>query len=106
MTLEEKLEKFKSGTVALHTPTREIFGKLMAELERLGYKWCAGKVPTSNLWDRWKTFREYTCVDNCLDGMYYYSRKYFEAGNVSILEITEEDFAAPSETVESVMTSI
>ena len=106
MTLEEKLEKFKSGTAALHTPTREVFGKLMTELERLGYRWCTGEFPTNNLWDRWKSFREYTCVNNCLAGMYYDSREYFEAGNVWILEITEEDFAAPSETVESVVKSI
>ena len=57
MTLEEKLEKFKSGTAALHTPTQELFGKLMEELEKRGYEWCTGGSPTNSLGNKWANFK-------------------------------------------------
>ena len=106
MTLEEKLEKFKSGTARLNTPTQETFNKLMEELEKRGYKWRSGCSASDNMFDRWGHFEEMTCVSNRTDGMYYYDRAYYESEGIAILEITEEDFTVPSETVESVMKSI
>ena len=106
MTLEEKLEKFKSGTAVIHTPTQEIYGRLMKELEKHGYKWCSGRSASDNLFDRWGYFEEMTCVSNRTDGMYYCDRAYYESEGIAILEITEEDFTSPSETVESVMKSV
>lgn len=38
-TLEDKLKLFKAGTHVLHTPTQEIYDKLMVELEKRGYVW-------------------------------------------------------------------
>ena len=52
MTLEEKLEKFKAGTYVLHAPTKEIWDKLMVELERRGYTWLSDTTMTSK--DTWK----------------------------------------------------
>ena len=106
MILEEKLEKFKSGTAVLNTPTQEIYDRLMIELEKRGYKWCSGRGASDNPSDRWGDTKEMTCVSNRTNGMYYCDRTYYESRNLSILEITEEDFTAPSETVESVMKSI
>lgn len=106
MTLEEKLEKFKSGTATLHTPTQEVFVKLMKELEERGYKWRSGCSASDNMFDRWGHFEEMTCVSNRTDGMYYYDLAYYESEEIAILEITEEDFTDPSETVESVMKSV
>lgn len=106
MTLEEKLEKFKSGTVELHTPSQGLWDKLMRELERRGYKWCNSDAPTSSTYNRWDHFKVNTCVSNCASGLYYCDFEFYRLGGCSILEITEEDFTTPSETVESVMKSI
>ena len=99
MTLEEKLKKFKSGTVALHIPTHEIWDRLMKKLEDRGYVWCSGRAA-------WEHYRGMTCISNHAVGMAHCSRDYYRSEGFSILEITEEDFAAPSETVESVMESV
>ena len=96
MTLEEKLEKFKAGTYMLHAPTREIWDKLMVELERRGYMWLSDTTMTSK--DTWK------CPIGVKD-LYLHFGDYRESA-LGILEITDNDFAAPSETVESVMKSI
>ena len=99
MTLEEKLEKFKSGTVALHTPTQEIWDRLTKKLEDRWYVWCDGRAA-------WEHYKGMTCISNHAAGMAHGSRDYYRSEGLSILEITEEDFTAPSETVESVMKSI
>lgn len=106
MTLEEKLEKFKSGTTALHTPTQETFDKLMEELEKRGYKWCTGSSPTNSPSNRWGNFRTNTCVSYDSDGMHHYTCGFYRSHGFCILEITEDDFTAPPETVEYVMKSI
>ena len=87
MTLDEKLEKFKAGTYVLHVPTKEIWDKLMVELERRGCMWLSDTTMTSK--DTWSGY-----IGDCRESA------------LGILEITEEDFTAPSETVESVMKSI
>ena len=99
MTLEEKLEKFKSGTVALRIPTREIWDRLTKKLEDRGYTWCGGRAA-------WEHYKGMTCISNHAVGMAHSYRDYYRSEGLSILEITEEDFTAPSETVESVMKSI
>ena len=87
MTLEEKLEKFKSRTAVLNTPTQEIFDRLMIELEKRGYKWRSGRVAGDNSFDRWGYFKEMTCVSNRSDGMYYCDRAYYESEGIAILEM-------------------
>ena len=99
MTLEEKLKKFKSGTVALHTPTKEIWDRLTKKLEDRGYTWCSGRAA-------WEHYKGMTCISNHADGMAHCSRDYYRSEGFRILEITEEDFTDSSETVESVLESI
>ena len=109
MTLEEKLEKFKAGTYVLHAPTKEIWDKLMVELERRGYIWLSDTTMTSK--DTWKCpIGVKDLYLHCSD--YNASRVFcghigdYRESALGILEITDNDFAAPSETVESVVKSI
>ena len=95
MTLEEKLEKFKNGTAVLCAPTQGLWDNLMRELERRGCRWRSGTRPTDKAWDSyWSTI----VLSDDIIGYWNYS--------ASALKITNEDFAAPLETVESVMKSI
>ena len=106
MTLEEKLEKFTSGTVALHTSSQGPWGKLMRELDKRGYRWNDGSRPseTSDWWDD----NTYVTGRNSLgdERLTWVTIGECASDNFIPLEITEEDFTAPSETVESVMKSI
>ena len=99
MTLEEKLEKFKSGTVALRIPTQETWDRLTKKLEDQGYTWRSSRAA-------WEHYKGMTCISNHADGMAHCSRDYYRSEGFSILEITEDDFTDSSETVESVMESI
>ena len=66
MTLEEKLEKFKSGTAAFYAPTRESYDRLMVILDKLGYIWANGRKPSNKSYDRWGEYRGNTCIyDKC-----------------------------------------
>ena len=109
MTLDEKLEKFKSGTHALHAPTQELWDKLMVELEKRGYMWLSDMTMTSKATWECPVGVKDLCL-HCSD--YNVSRVFcgdigdYKESALGILEINEEDFAAPSETVESVMKSI
>ena len=109
MTLEEKLEKFKAGTYVLHAPTKELWDKLMVELEKQGYKWLSYTTMTSKA--TWEC--PIVVKDLCLYCSDYNASMVFcgyiggyRESALGLLEITEEDFAAPSETVESVTKSI
>ena len=106
MTLEEKLEKFKSGTVALHTSSQGLWDNLMRELERRGYRWNDGLHPSESL--NWWDDDTYVVGRNSLgdECLTWNTRAECADFNFTPLEITEEDFTAPSETVESVMKSI
>lgn len=109
MTLEEKLEKFKSGTHVLRAPTKGLWNKLMVELDKRGYKWLPDTAMTSkDTWNcpiRVEDLCLHYSVHNASMAFCGYIGGYMES-TLGILEITEEDFAAPSETVESVMKSI
>ena len=104
MTLEEKLEKFKSGTAVLHTPTQETYDKLMVELDKRGYEW---RFPVTKRIRRsyWSKYSIDTIVLMRPWIVYNKLGDPISEGR-EIFEITEEDFTAPSETVESVMESI
>lgn len=93
-TLEEKLELFKADTHVLHTPTREIYDKLMVELEKRGYRW---DIPVSSdvsyrYWDNYKSntivrcgsFHNRTIIYGELGGRTNAGRE--------VLELTPEDF--------------
>lgn len=109
MTLEEKLEKFKSGTAVLNTPTPELWDKLMMELDKRGYKWLSDTTMTSKA--TWNC--PIGVKDLCLHCSNYNASRVFcgyigdyRESPLGILKITEDDFATSSETVESVMKSI
>ena len=112
MTLEEKLKKFKSGTAAFYVPTRESYDRLMVILDKLGYKWANDLKPSDKSYDRWGEYRENTCIlgSTCIYGncgtLSFCNFRFYADFTYELLELTEEDFAAPSETVESVMKSI
>lgn len=93
-TLEKKLELFKAGAHALHTPTQEIYDKLMVELEKRGYRW---QSPVSSdvsyrYWDdyksntivHWGFFHNGTITYGKLGGSTNAGRE--------VLELTPEDF--------------
>lgn len=44
-----------------HTETQEDYDALMVELEKEGYLWCSGKLPTSRV-SRWIKHMENFCV--------------------------------------------
>ena len=52
MTLEEKLEKFNSGTATFYTPTRESYDRLMVILGKFGYRWANECNPSDKSYDR------------------------------------------------------
>ena len=93
-TLEDKLELFKAGTHVLHTPTQEIYDKLMVELEKRGYKWCR---PVSSEVSRryWSDYEGETivCCGFFDDGGVTYGRLGgYTNYNREVLELTPEDF--------------
>ena len=85
MTLKEKLKAFKSGTAVLHAPTKELWDKLMVELEKQGYKWLDESAPTSEPWspNRWVDYKGIILRSS---GIAYWD------GPCDILEITPRDF--------------
>ena len=90
MTLQEKLDAFQRGTAVLHTPTYEIFSKLMGIFVEQGFRRLSDYCWVAN------------CVNTCVDykknprtsfeSVQWY-RKYYS--NLIILEVTEEDFNSP-----------
>ena len=85
MTLKKKLKAFKSGTAVLHAPTKELWGKLMTELEKQGYKWIDESNPTSEPWDpnRWVNYKGIILRNS---GIAYWG----DSGE--IIELTPQDF--------------
>ena len=94
MTLEEKLQKMLDGEIVLHTPTQEIFDKLMDSI----------KDKTKPLKSRiWETHRYDTCVDNEYNGksakdLSYCYEGYYKRNSYTIVELTLEDFSTPPTT--------
>ena len=106
MTLEEKLEKFKSGTAAFYAPTRESYDRLMVILDKLGCRWANERNPSDKSYDRWGEYRGNTCICSNCGTLSFCNRRFYADFPYELLEITPQDFAAPSETVESVVKSI
>ena len=69
-TLDDKLELFKAGTHVLHTPTQEIYDKLVEELEERGYALVANESLGAAKY-RWRVYSNDTCVRYAPDGQYY-----------------------------------
>ena len=87
MTLQEKLNAFQRGTAVLHTPTYEIFSKLMGIFVEQGFRRLSDYCWVAN------------CVNTCVDykknprtsfASVQWYRKYYS--KLIILEVTEEDF--------------
>ena len=87
MTLQEKLDAFQRGAAVLHTPTWEVFNRLMDIFVEQGFERLPGYY--------WAVNCENTCVDykknprTSFASVRWY-RKYYP--NLIILEVTEEDF--------------
>lgn len=93
-TLEEKLELFKAGTHVLHTPTQEIYDKLMVELEKRGYRWHS-PVSSDVSYRYWDDYKSNTIVHcgSFHDGTITYGKLGGAAGaGREVLELTTEDF--------------
>ena len=90
-TLEGKLELFKAGTHVLHTPTQEIYDKLMVELEKRGYALVANE-PLEVAKYRWRSYRNETCIRYAPDGQYYGKKGVYVGRGKEIIELTPEDF--------------
>lgn len=85
-TLEDKLALFKAGTHVFHTPTQEIYDKLMVELEKRGYVWASKHKPTAFNNFSISKHVEYDEHDNCLYGSPKLS---------NVITLTTEDFSTP-----------
>ena len=90
-TLEDKLELFKAGTHVLHTPTQEIYDKLMVELEKRGYALVANE-PLEVAKGRWRVYGNETCIRYAPDGQYYGKKGVYVGRGKEIIELTPEDF--------------
>ena len=94
-TLEDKLELFKAGTHVLHTPTQEIYDKLMVEFEKRGYKWHNWVDPKVSR-GYWSDYNNETIVccgvfdDN--EGVTYDKLGGYSNAKREVLELTLEDF--------------
>ena len=95
-TLEDKLALFKAGTHVLHTPTQEIYDKLMIELEKRWYVWASGDKPTE--------FNAYSGNESCVGydnrlgdscGIRLGLLEWCNEAGMEILSLTTEDFATP-----------
>lgn len=76
MLSEEVMKRFSSGTLALHCPTKEIYDKLMIELEKHNYYWCeGGEKPT--LVQVWGDEKENTCISWGESGLEYDNLEYY-----------------------------
>lgn len=94
-TLEDKLALFKAGTHVLHTPTQEIYDKLMVELEKRGYVWQNGDNTTKNPLE-WIDLRDDTCILAKPKGICKAPMNFYEDyTGLGILEFTPEDFSTP-----------
>ena len=97
-TLEDKLALFKAGTHVLHTPTQEIYDKLMVELEKRGYVWTTGDNMTGRSFADEAEGRTDLCIQYNGFGDGKVSSGYLElrkAAGLEILTLTTEDFATP-----------
>ena len=86
-TLDDKLELFKAGTHVLHTPTQEVYDKLMVELEKRGYVWASGEKPTEP--------KGYWEDSTCISYEPYMEIRYCDVnshGKTGIITLTPEDF--------------
>ena len=98
-TLDDKLELFKAGTHVLHTPTQEIYDKLMVELEKRGYEW-HDPVSSEGPHSYWGNYNSDTvvCCGFCGDNRMSYGRL---GGPINegrkVLEVTLNDFKSDSE---------
>ena len=94
-TLEGKLELFKAGTHVLHTPTQEIYDKLMEELEKRGYEWHDGQPMTTYSFTDAGHGRKDLCIqwngfdDKRVSCGYI---KYRKQEGLGIITLTPEDF--------------
>ena len=97
-TLEDKLALFKAGTHVLHTPTQEIYDKLMIELEKRGYVWHNGESMTKysftftggergDLCIQYNSYKDHKVTCGCI--------KYCKQKGLEILTLTPEDFGTP-----------
>ena len=93
-TLEDKLELFKAGTHVLHTPTQEIYDRLMEELEELGYVWRSPVSPkvSHSYWGNYKGNTIVCCGFYGDNGVSYDRLGGSTNEGRSVLEITLEDF--------------
>ena len=95
-TLEDKLALFKAGTHVLHTPTQEIYDKLMIELEKRGYVWPTGGNMTGRSFATEAEGRTDLCLqyngfgNGKVNSGYL---KYRKAAGLEILALTKEDFS-------------
>ena len=87
MTLQEKLDAFQRGAAVLHTPTYEIFSKLMGIFVEQGFRRLSDYCWVAN------------CVNTCVNykksprttfASVHWYRKYYSS--LIIIEVTEEDF--------------
>lgn len=97
-TLEEKLELFKAGTHVLHTPTQEIYDKLIVELEKRGYT-ILSKSPNKF----WGDNGEHTCIRYALTGQHYGAKQDYLEDGKGIIDLTPEDFNRTSNKQEAHM---
>ena len=89
-SFEDKLKLFKAGTHVLHTPTQEVYDKLMVELEKRGYVWTGSDKPTR--------FNEYCGDSICISYEPYMEIRFCNVnfhGKTEILTLTPEDFSTP-----------
>ena len=97
-TLDDKLALFKAGTHVLHTPTQEIYDKLMIELDKRGYVWTTGDNMTGRSFAAEAEGRTYLCIqyngfsDGKVNSGYL---KYRKESGLEILTLTPEDFSTP-----------
>lgn len=101
-TLEDKLKLFKAGTHVLHTPTQEIYDKLMEELEKRGYKWPGWHSLTIYSFTDAGYGRKDLCIqcndfeDKIVSCGYI---KYRKQEGLGIITLTPEDFKGSEQEV-------
>ncbi len=94
-----KLDRFAKGEIVLHTPTQEIYNKLMEWCDSQGIKWPNGKRASDlNVWDRHK---ELTCIEKGHTYSYYRSndlewavKSYFRREGYKVETLSLADFKA------------
>ena len=95
LSFSELLERSKSESIAVHTPTEEQAIALLNELDKKGYRWASGRNLTDNT--RYENYKENTCYifgisSHSSEVVMYGLLNWYQYDGYTIIDFSEIDF--------------